>query len=99
MHFGSIASICKTHEIMNDKQLPWWRNRQRWPFIVFGVIALYFLWTEHRAHVIEYLPLVLILACIGMHFFMHGGHGHGGHRDQEVDHDMQSRAGDEEERS
>ena len=53
-------------------------------FIVFLIAAGYFLWTEHRAHVIGALPLVLFLAvCIGMHFFMHGGHGSHTHDDNQ----------------
>ena len=32
---------------------------------------------EHRAHLLGSAPLLLFLAvCIGMHFFMHGGHDH-----------------------
>lgn len=32
---------------------------------------------EHRAHLFGSAPLLLFLAvCIGMHFFMHGGHDH-----------------------
>jgi hypothetical protein len=33
------------------------------------------LWTEHRAHVIQALPYLLVLLCPLMHLF----HGHGGH--------------------
>ena len=47
----------------------------RWVFWGFVLIAAYFLITEHRAHVIPYLPLLLVLACPLMHLF----HGHGGH--------------------
>ena len=48
--------------------------------LVFLAAAGFFLWEEHEAHILGYLPLTLILgACLGMHFFMHGGHGgHGG---------------------
>ena len=46
----------------------------------FGAIAAYFLWTEHRAHVIQFLPWVLVAACPLMHLFMHGRHGHGADR-------------------
>ena len=45
--------------------------------VVFGgfiVISVYFLITEHRAHVVPYLPLLLLLACPLLHMF----HGHGG---------------------
>ncbi|ATE77779.1 MULTISPECIES: DUF2933 domain-containing protein [Pseudomonas] len=49
-------------------------------FLGFLAIAGYFLLTEHRAHVIPYLPFLLLLACPLMHLFMHRGHGgHGGH--------------------
>jgi hypothetical protein len=47
---------------------------------VFMAVAALFLWLEHRAHVLGALPLILpLLICVGMHFFMHRGHGgHGG---------------------
>jgi hypothetical protein len=55
-------------------------SRFKWVLIAFFLIAGYFLITEHRAHVIEYLPLALLLGCLFLHGFMHGGHGkHGGH--------------------
>ncbi len=63
----------------DDVKLPWWRSPTKLPLVVFLAIAGYFLWTEHRAHVIEFLPWILVLGCVGMHFFMHRGHGHGGH--------------------
>ncbi|MBL8670753.1 MAG: DUF2933 domain-containing protein [Alphaproteobacteria bacterium] len=47
--------------------------------VAFLGVAGYFLWTEHRAHVVQYLPWILLLACPLLHVFMHGGHGgHGG---------------------
>lgn len=51
--------------------------------LVFLTIGGYFLWQEHEAHIVGYLPTILLLGvCLGMHFFMHGGHGgHGGGRD------------------
>lgn len=46
--------------------------------LVFLGVAGFFLWQEHQAHILGNLPLILILgACVGMHFFMHGGHGGG----------------------
>ena len=58
---------------------------RRWIFCAFLLIAGYFLWTEHRAHVVQYLPFVLLLACPLLHMFHgHGGHGgHGGHDSHE----------------
>ena len=45
--------------------------------VVGGLLLL----TEHRAHVLGALPLLLLLlGCVFMHMFMHGGPGgHGGH--------------------
>lgn len=46
-------------------------------FTAFALIALFFLFTEHRAHVYGALPFVLLLACPLLHLFH--GHGHGRH--------------------
>lgn len=52
----------------------------RLAFLAFAVVGGYFLWTEHRAHVVQALPYLILLLCPLMHIFMHGGHGgHGGH--------------------
>ncbi|RKQ95387.1 hypothetical protein C7446_3290 [Kushneria sinocarnis] len=51
----------------------------------FAFIALFFLWQEHRAHLLGALPWLLLLACPLMHVFMHGGHGHGGHTHDSAD--------------
>lgn len=46
--------------------------------LVLAVTGFYLL-AEHRAHVFDALPWLLLLACLLMHFFMHGSHGgHGG---------------------
>jgi Protein of unknown function (DUF2933) len=45
--------------------------------------ALFYLLREHWAHVFGMLPYLLFFACPVMHFFMHGKHGHGHHRDPE----------------
>lgn len=45
-----------------------------------GLIIAYFLITEHRAHVITFLPYAFLLACPLMHLFMHRNHhGHSHH--------------------
>jgi hypothetical protein len=41
----------------------------------FLAVAGYFLWLEHNAHIISNLPLILVGACLAMHFFMHRSHG------------------------
>jgi len=54
----------------------------RWIFGGFVLVAVYFLLTEHRAHVFQYLPFLLLLACPLMHLF-HGHGGHGQHAEKE----------------
>ena len=52
----------------------------------FLVIAIFFLWEEHRAHILGAIPYLLLLACPLLHAFMHRGHGgsagHEGHSQQ-----------------
>ena len=55
-----------------------WNAVSKYVFIGFALIAGYFLITEHRAHVVQYLPFLLLAACPLMHLF-HGHGGHGGH--------------------
>jgi len=58
---------------------PFWRSRYAIGLLVMGAIAAYFLLSEHCAHFLGALPLLLLLACPLMHVFMHHGHGdHGG---------------------
>ena len=59
------------------------RKISRYVFFGFVAVAAYFLITEHRAHVIPFLPFLLLAACPLMHIFMHRGHGHGSHDDEE----------------
>lgn len=54
-------------------------GRAKVAWIVFAVIAAFYLLTEHRAHLLGALPFLLLLACPLMHLFMHGGHGGHGH--------------------
>lgn len=51
------------------------RLKANWVLIGFLAVAGFFLFTEHRAHVLGILPYLLLLACLLMHLFMHGGHG------------------------
>jgi hypothetical protein len=52
----------------------------RWVFWGFVVIAAYFVLTEHRAHFVELLPALLLLACPLLHLFhRHGGERHKDH--------------------
>ena len=63
-----------------EPSVSWLRSRAGIAFMVFLAVALYFLLTEHRAHVIQALPWVLVLLWAVMHLFHrgHGGHAHRG---------------------
>jgi hypothetical protein len=50
------------------------RRWLRWGLVVFLAIALFFLWEEHRVHLLGVLPWLLLLACPLMHFLMHRRH-------------------------
>lgn len=67
---------------MTERQWPLdrsrWLSRSNLTLLAFLAIAGFFLWTEHRVHVLAALPYVLLLGCIFMHFFMHRGHGRDG---------------------
>ena len=43
---------------------------------LFGAIALFFSWEEHRAHLLGALPYLLALSCPLIHLFLHRGHRH-----------------------
>ena len=55
---------------------------------LFLAIAAFFLWEEHRAHILGVLPYALLLLCPLIHPFMHRGHGaHGTQRSDHENHD------------
>ncbi|MBP6356702.1 MAG: DUF2933 domain-containing protein [Burkholderiaceae bacterium] len=58
--------------------------------LVLGIVAGYFLWTEHRAHLQQWWPYALLLACPLMHVFMHKGHGGHGNQSPGSDEDRRS---------
>lgn len=55
----------------------WLRSRGGLAVLGFLAVAAFFLWTEHRAHLLGILPYVLLLLCPLLHW-LHGGHGGGG---------------------
>jgi hypothetical protein len=58
--------------------------------IGFLAIAGFFLFTEHRAHLVGYWPFLLLLLCPLLHMF-HGGHG--GHTDHDAEGSSQREPG------
>lgn len=77
----------------SNERTGFWYSKTGVVFLGFLAIAGYVLWNEHRAHVIEALPWLLLGGCLVMHLFMHHGHKHGGHG-EEKDGEKQSRPGD-----
>jgi hypothetical protein len=67
------------HDHLRDSTPPpFWRSRFGLGCLVLAAVAGWFLWAEHRAHLLGALPYLLLLACPLMHVFMHRGH-HGHH--------------------
>ena len=64
-----------------------WTSRAFFVALAFLVIAVFLLLSEHRAHFLGALPLLLlVVACPLLHMFMHGGHGnHTSHSEQSSD--------------
>lgn len=61
----------------------WLQSRSGQIFLIFLVIAAFYLITEHTAHIFGALPYILLLLCPLLHLFMHSGHGdHVGHSSQ-----------------
>ena len=67
----------------DQKSGGWLSSRSGLVSIGFLAIAAFFLWEEHKAHLLGALPYLLFLLCPLLHFF-HGGHG--GHGDGNEQH-------------
>ncbi|NND00389.1 MAG: DUF2933 domain-containing protein [Gammaproteobacteria bacterium] len=68
------------HHVNRDeppKATSFWRSRAGTYLIFALVIGGLLLGYEHRFHILAGGGMIwlLLLACVGMHFFMHGGHG------------------------
>jgi hypothetical protein len=53
-------------------------NGQLIALVLLLVVGGFFLWAEHRAHIMGALPYLILLLCPLMHLFMHRGHGKNG---------------------
>ena len=82
---------------MTTRQTSFWLSPKGLAALALIGAASYFLLIEHRQHLYDYLPYLILLACVFMHMFMHGGHGgHDGHDNHdghgsETEHDAYQR--------
>lgn len=74
----NLATATKEHPMNAQSQsakpptrIPVWLGA-----CLFSAIALYFLWDEHKVHILGALPYLLLASCPLIHLFMHRGHGH-----------------------
>lgn len=63
----------------NSLLIKWLKSPTGIVAVVSLVTVGYFLFKEHKAHVSEAMPYILLGLFIIFHFFMHSMHGHGGH--------------------
>lgn len=52
-----------------------WRTNNGIVALIFIAGVSYFLLMEHRQHLFQWLPFIILALCPLMHIFMHGGHG------------------------
>ena len=62
-----------------EPQQPFWKSRVGISLIIALTIAALLLVFEHRVHIFagNGFLVLLLLGCVVMHLFMHGGHGGG----------------------
>ena len=76
--------LMHTHEVHESSPT---HQRARWAFWAFLALAGGYLLAEHRAHVANAWPFLIILVCPLLHMFMHGGHGGHGRNDRSAGND------------
>ena len=77
----------QSHHDASSPQGSFWTSRTFFVTLAFLAIAVFLLLSEHKAHFLGALPLLLlVVACPLLHMFMHGGHGnHTGQSEQSGD--------------
>lgn len=70
---------------------PFWFSSNGLVALAFIAAVTYFLLVEHREHLFQALPYLILLLCPLMHLFVHRGHGgHHHHRDPDSDLDNET---------
>lgn len=69
----------------HPRQRGFFASRANLVLLVFLAVGGFYLMSEHWAHLVGAGPLLLLLGlCVGMHLFMHAGHGgHGSGSDDD----------------
>lgn len=80
---------------MESKRPSFWTTSQGLVALIFIGFVSYFLLIEHREHLFQWLPFLIILACPLMHIYMHGGHGEHSSHNHQGDDDAYQRGIDE----
>ncbi len=82
-----MQTALETNRQGEQLRLPAWLG-----LCLFLAIAAFFLWEEHRAHILGAVPYALLLLCPIIHLLMHRGHGgHGASASGREDHDHDHR--------
>ncbi len=68
-----------------------WKTKNGFVAFCFIGVVTYFLLMEHRQHIFQALPFLIILLCPLMHLFMHGGHGSHAPKDQDSENESYQR--------
>lgn len=58
----------------------WLRSRTGFATLIAIAVLGFLIYKGHSAHLLGFLPYLLLLACPLMHVFMHGGHGDRHHK-------------------
>ena len=65
---------------MKHKKTSFWFSPKGYAAVGLIAAVSYFLLMEHRQHLFEWLPFIILILCPFMHLFMHGDHdAHGSH--------------------
>ena len=67
-------------EKSEEKIGPEKKQRRVYTVAAVGVLTgfiISLLWADHKAHIMEYLPYLIILLCPILHLFSHNRHGKG----------------------
>lgn len=77
-HDGHDGSDRTTGRPTESRSKPWYATAWGVGILLLAFAAGFYLWAEHRPHVLAYLPFALLLACPLLHLLMHRGHGSAG---------------------